>query len=157
MGPVRNMVRMVVVFSMATLAVSTTVANRGNEMLSLSGQTFRAIEVAVNELDHHGLKVENYQITVETAATSIFVVFDDVSRAIGQRGSSPRVPGFEVEIRRRHWPLFGQTSPNRRGARALCTRHLGGLQRGAWKVCAHEHRGSKQARWRVREGSQCLL
>jgi hypothetical protein len=89
---------LLIVFSVATFAVNAAVANKSNEMLSLPRQTFRAIEVAVKELDRRGLKVENYQITVDTTASSIFVVFDDVSRAIGQRGSSPRSPGFEVEV-----------------------------------------------------------
>ena len=52
----------------------------------------------MKQLHRDGLKVENYQITVDTSDTSILVTFDDASRAVGQRGSSPRLPGFEVEV-----------------------------------------------------------
>ena len=89
---------LLIAFSIASVVNGAAVAKKGNEMLSLPGQTFRAIELVVKELDRHSLNVENYQITVEANATSIFVTFDDATRAPGQRGSSPRSPGFEVEI-----------------------------------------------------------
>lgn len=42
-------------------------------MESISGITFRAVEVAAKELERCGLKIERYQILVRSVEESIFV------------------------------------------------------------------------------------
>jgi|SRR5580704_6563247 hypothetical protein len=67
-------------------------------MISMSGQTFRALEIAAKELDRHGLKVEKYRIFVETIDKTIHVTFDDPDRSPTQRGSGPNLTGLSVEL-----------------------------------------------------------
>jgi hypothetical protein len=67
-------------------------------MVSFSGRTFRAVEAAARELDHHGLQIEKYEIVVEASPTTIIVCFVDPDRPPTQRGSGPHLVGFEVEV-----------------------------------------------------------
>jgi hypothetical protein len=68
-------------------------------MVSISGTTFRAIERAIMELDHHGIKVEKFQIVVEIALDSISVSFRDPHWTPKRRGSGPNLTGFDVELK----------------------------------------------------------
>lgn len=70
-------------------------------MVSISGKTFRAIEIAVGELGQHGLSVEKYQIVVHNSLTepnTMVVLFDDPDRPPNLLGSSPNLVGFEVHL-----------------------------------------------------------
>jgi hypothetical protein len=67
-------------------------------MVSISGQTFRAIEIAVRELNRHGLHVDKYEITVESLQNTIIVSFNDPDHPRTQLGSGPNMVGFSVEL-----------------------------------------------------------
>jgi hypothetical protein len=67
-------------------------------MVSMSGQTFRAIEISVREFNGHGLKVDKYRIFVESSPQKIVVSFDDPDRPRTQLGSGPNMVGFTVEL-----------------------------------------------------------
>jgi hypothetical protein len=67
-------------------------------MISMSGQMFRALEIAAKELDRHGLKVEKYRISVVTIDKTIHVAFDDPDSSPTQLGSGPKLTGFGVDV-----------------------------------------------------------
>ena len=75
-----------------------TASGEGEPMLSFSGRTFRAREIAAKELDRHGLQIEKYDVLVEQSPTKAVVLFVDPSRAPRQLGSGPHLPGFEAEV-----------------------------------------------------------
>jgi hypothetical protein len=67
-------------------------------MVSISGQPFRAIEIAVRELNRHGLQVDKYEIAVQSSQNIIIVSFNGPDRPRTQLGSGPNMVGFSVEL-----------------------------------------------------------
>lgn len=67
---------------------------------SISGKSLKIIEAALPEAVRKHLDVGKYKIVVMQSEQSYLVVFDDPNRPEGQRGSTSRMPGFEVEVRR---------------------------------------------------------
>ena len=65
---------------------------------SISGRSFRAIQVAVTELERNKLNVGDYRITLQQSDRSIFVLFRNPNASQEQRGSSGPRPTFSVEL-----------------------------------------------------------
>lgn len=66
--------------------------------ISLTGQQFKVLEVAVAEFRKKSLDVSKYKVSIYRVGTSYLVMFDDPDIVESQRGSSPRMLSFEVEV-----------------------------------------------------------
>ena len=66
--------------------------------ISLTGQQFKALEVAAAEFRKKGLDILKYRVSLYRTGTSYVVLFEDPEIVESQRGSSPRMPSFEVEV-----------------------------------------------------------
>jgi hypothetical protein len=72
---------------------------------TISGRSYRAIQVAAVEFARHNLDISRYRIAVATGAvakTSIFVTFIDADAPDDPRfrGNPGKIPGFAVELNR---------------------------------------------------------
>lgn len=66
--------------------------------ISLAGQHLKVLEVAATEFRKKGLDILKYKVSLFREGTSYLVTFEDPKIVESQRGSSPHVPSFEVEI-----------------------------------------------------------
>lgn len=67
---------------------------------SISGKSIQIIQVALPEAARSNIALEKYKVVVMESGSSYLVVFDDPQRVEGQRGSTARMPSFEVEVRK---------------------------------------------------------
>lgn len=67
---------------------------------SILGTTLKVIQAAMPRFEEQGLKLNKYVVSVFEQESSFIVVFDDPKRPAGQRGSTPDVTAFEVEIKK---------------------------------------------------------
>ena len=65
---------------------------------SIRGTALQVVQAALPKFEEQGMKLDEYVISVFEQESSFLVVFDDPNRPSGQRGSSPGVIAFEVEI-----------------------------------------------------------
>jgi hypothetical protein len=99
---------------LASLPLSSSAGDGDQSMayqnlVSLSGKTFRAVEIAVSELRKRGLSVEKYLIVIHEydpgiafqvtgiRVKTIAVTFQDPDRGPGL-GSGPNMIGFSVSL-----------------------------------------------------------
>lgn len=69
-----------------------------NREISLAGQHLKVLEDAATEFRKKGLDILKYKVSLYREGTSYLVMFEDPEISESQRGSSPRMPSFEVEI-----------------------------------------------------------
>lgn len=94
---------------LATLPILSVASDGKHPMTSISGKAYRAIEIAVRQLEAKGMAVDDYLVTVQefdekTAqeltgipSAAIIVSFDDPNRDPRQFGSGA-LPGFNVAL-----------------------------------------------------------
>ena len=96
------------VYALVAMSCCSPVAPLSGEVKAMeetiSGRSFRAIEVAAAELARSNLDISLYRITVTEEGTSVVVIFIDAN-ATGEekkrfRGSPGNIPAFEVELGR---------------------------------------------------------
>ena len=75
-------------------------AEQSSEMEEwISGLSFRAIQIAEEELKRRGLNVLQYRIRVWRRESSLYVIFEDpIADGPSVRGSLGKAPGFWVEL-----------------------------------------------------------
>jgi len=89
---------------------------------SVSGASLNIIQAALPKLEEKGLKREKYVVRVFEQEVVVFlVVFDDPNRPAGQRGNSPNLVGYEVEVSKQ-----ARTSCSPRELRAIGARPFNG-------------------------------
>ena len=71
------------------------------EMETIFGRNFVVIESAAAEAARNGLDVSKYKITILDRGSSCTVMFQDPERPEGERGSTERMLGFDVEVSRK--------------------------------------------------------
>jgi hypothetical protein len=65
---------------------------------TISGAVLEVVQVAIPKLREKQLNPDDYEVSVFETDSSFVVLFDDPNRPAGQRGSTEKVPAFEVEI-----------------------------------------------------------
>ena len=69
-----------------------------NSIESISGSTLELVLAAMPKFQEQNLDLKIYNVSVYELDSSFLVLFDDPKREHGQRGGSPRMLVFEVEI-----------------------------------------------------------
>jgi hypothetical protein len=82
----------------ATLSATATAQSPMTVIETNSDEGRKAIQLAVPEVVKRGLSLDGYRIVVMEIDGQLRVLFEDADAPIGQRGSSPKKLGLEVEV-----------------------------------------------------------
>ena len=83
----------------STLGAANNEGETMETMASMSGKTFRVIEIAAKELERRGRQVDKYKIIVRRRSDAMMVVsFLDPDQPPTVLGSGPNLVGLAVEV-----------------------------------------------------------
>ncbi|WP_444938892.1 hypothetical protein [Microbulbifer sp. JMSA002] len=94
----------IILFFMLMLSSAVFADHKGSkgmvdELSVITMKDYKVIEIAVSELRKKINNFEEYKISLYKAGRDNYVViFSDPNMPAGQRGSSPKMPSFKVEI-----------------------------------------------------------
>jgi len=66
--------------------------------IALEGDQLKLVELALAEFRANGLDSLDYRLSFYRTENGYVAIFEDPNVALGQRGSSPNMPSFEVEL-----------------------------------------------------------